>query len=302
MNTDDLKLFATVMERGSFAAAARALDLDPSQVSRAVAALEGELGFRLFQRSTRKLSPTEAGAIYFERTRLVLSELEQAQVQAADTTGAPSGNMRITTSVAFGQRWLVPRVAGLRRAYPRLNLDLVLTDANVDLIAERIDLAIRLGPRVDSGFISTLLMPTSYRVVASPSYVRKVGRSSLKSPEQLANHDCVLLPLSGYRSLWLFRDRAHASGAVGEVHVHGNLTISTPLGVYHAVLDGLGPGLLADWVVADALASGELVELFPKLQFTATDFETAVRLMYPSRAYLPSKVRAVIDFLKGQVR
>jgi DNA-binding transcriptional LysR family regulator len=302
MNFDQLKTFMLVMERGSFAQAARVLNVDPSNISRTITALEDSLGFRLFQRTTRKLAPTEAGALYFERTRNLLQEFETARLQANDANAAPSGVLRMTTSVAFGQRWLVPRIAALRKAYPSLALDLLLTDANVDLIAERIDLAIRLGPRVDSGFISTVLMPTQYRVVASPAYLRKHGKP--KSPEELAQRDCVLLPMAGYRNRWIYKARELKTANVettSEVHVHGSLVISTPLGVYQAVLDGLGPALLADWVIQESLDSGALIDLFPKLQFTATDFDTAVRFLYPSRAYLPNKVRATIDFLKGQV-
>jgi DNA-binding transcriptional LysR family regulator len=300
MDLDNIKIFVAVMQQGSFAQAARQLEMDPSIVSRSIAALEAEFGFRLFQRSTRKLSPTESGAIYFAHVSQIISELDQARTLAADANSKPTGSMRITTSVAFAQLWLIPRLPRLKEALPELKLDIVISDANIDLIAERIDLAIRLGPRVDSGFVSTTLMPTRYKVLASPAYLKKINKSlTLKQPKDIEHHNCVLLSLSGYRAKWLYR--TYKTAQVNELHVHGTLTLSTPLGVLEAVRSGMGPAMLADWMIQPLLDSGELIDVFPKHQFTATDFETAVRLMYPSRAYLPNKVRAVIDFLKTTV-
>ncbi|MGL4573682.1 MAG: LysR substrate-binding domain-containing protein, partial [Burkholderiaceae bacterium] len=292
MNLESLKVFAAVMQQGSFAAAARSTGLDPSQVSREIAALEHALGVRLFQRTTRKLAPTEAGALYYERTRAAVEELERAKQVARDATAKPSGTLRVTSSVSFGQKWLVPRLASLRKAHPDLGIDILLTDAVVDLVAEQIDVAVRLGPRTDSGMIGTLLMPTRYYVVASPAYLRQHG--ALNNPQELGQRDCLLLPLGTYATRWLFKD---AHGAVGEVPVHGSITLSTALALHQAALDGLGPALLANWIVQEDLASGRLVDLFEHYRVTATDFETAVRLMYPSRAYLPLKVRAFIDFM-----
>lgn len=300
MEIETLKTFAAVMQQGSFAAVARAQNVDPSVISRAIATMESELGFRLFQRTTRKLSPTEAGAIYFERIRHALEELDQAKLQAADASAEPRGTLRVTASVTFGQKWLVPKLATFRKRYPSLALDLLLTDTNVDLVAERIDVAVRLGPRVDSGMVGTLLMPTRYYVVASPAYVKRHGRPS--TPIEIASHDCLLLPLSGYRTRWIFRDQRVRGKPTKDVSVpvHGSLTISTALGLHQAALDGLGPALLANWVIEDDIARGRLIDLFPDHRVTATDFETAVRLLYPSKAYLPLKVRAFIDFLKSQ--
>lgn len=295
MDLEALKIFAAVMQQGSFAAVARATGTDPSQISRTVAALEHTLGVRLFQRTTRKLSPTEAGALYYERTRTAIEDLERARQIARDATERPSGTLRVTASVSFGQRWLVPRLPALRKAHPTLRIDMLLTDAVVDLVAEQIDVAVRLGPRTDSGMVGTLLMPTRYRVVASPAYLRRHGK--LRAPQQLSERDCLLLPLSNYATRWLFKD---AQGSITEVPVHGSITLSTALALHQAALDGLGPALLANWVVDEDIAAGKLVDLFAAHHVTATDFETAVRLLYPSRAYLPLKVRAFIDFMKAQ--
>jgi DNA-binding transcriptional LysR family regulator len=297
MDLETLKTFAAVMQQGSFAAVARLQDADPSQISRSIAALEQELGVRLFQRTTRKLAPTEAGALYYERTRSAIEELERAQQVARDASARPSGTLRVTTSVSFGQRWLVPRLPALRKQHPQLGIEMLLTDAVVDLVAEQIDVAVRLGPRVDSGMVGTTLMPTRYYVVASPAYLRRHGRP--RTPQDLAQHDCLLLPLAGFRTRWVFKDK---QAKITEVPVHGNIVLSTPLALHQAALDGLGPSLLAHWNVEQDVQDGRLVSLFPHYQVTATDFDTAVRLMYPSRAYLPLKVRAFIDFMKAQAK
>jgi DNA-binding transcriptional LysR family regulator len=296
MDVEALKIFAAVMQQGSFAAVARASSTDPSQISRTIAGLEQALGVRLFQRTTRKLTPTEAGALYYERTRSAIEELERAQQVARDATTRPTGTLRVTASVSFGQKWLVPRLPALRKLHPTLGIDMLLTDAVVDLVAEQIDVAVRLGPRVDSGMVGTVLMPTRYYVVASPAYLKRHGKP--RTPLDLAKHDCLLLPLAGFRTRWLFKD---ARDQITEVPVRGSITLSTALAIGQAALDGLGPALLSHWIVEDEIARSRLVNLFPNHRVTATDFETAVRLMYPSRAYLPLKVRAFIDFMKAQV-
>lgn len=169
MDIQQLRTFVEVVHQGSFAAAARLLDLAPSAVTRSVAALEEELGVRLMQRTTRKLSLTDAGAAYYEQVRGVLEGLERASDEARATTGEVRGTVRITTSVGYGQAVVVPLLPALHERHPGLEIDLLLTDAIVDLVSERVDLALRLGPVMDSSLVGLRLAPTRYCVVASPS-------------------------------------------------------------------------------------------------------------------------------------
>lgn len=296
MELDAIKIFVDVMRYGSFAAVARQHAVDPSSISRTIAILEDQLGFRLFQRTTRRLVATEPAAMYFERIQPVLSELEQVRDEARDVVAEPSGRLRLTTSVAFGTTCVVPLLPRLRAKYPQLELDLLLSDTVLDLIAERVDLAIRLGPRLDSGLVGTQLMRTRYRVCASPEYVAR--SLAMKKPEALAAVDCLLFPFPGYRTLWRFRGK---KGTIVEVSVKGSVVISNALALLRAAQDGGGPVLLADWLVGPSLKVGSLVDLFPNYEATATDFDTAAWLLYPSRAYVPSKLRAVIDFLKANI-
>ena len=296
MDLDALRTFIDVARRGSFAAVARERSVDPSSVSRQIAVLESDLGFRLFDRTTRRLSPTEAGRVYHDRVAGLVEELTLAREVGADVLAAPKGRLRVTASVAFGERWLMPRIASFRRAYPKLDLDLVLSDGVVDIAAEGIDVGIRLGTRMTGPLVATRLFPTRYRVVASPDYIERYGHPH--APKDLAENDCLVFPLPGYRSLWRFRS---GERVVAEVEPRAVLTISNALALRRAALDGLGIALLADWTIGADIKEGTLVDLFPALDASAADFDTAAWIVYPSRSYVPAKTRTFIDHLKGSV-
>ena len=292
MDTRSLRLICDVARLGSFAAAARRHGMDPSSVSRAVALVEDELGLRLFQRTTRRLTPTEAGAIYLRHADSLADGLDLAKEEAAAVSGTPTGTLRLTASVAFSQVCVVPLLGRFRALYPNLGVELLATDATLNLVADGVDLAIRLGPPLDSDGVVTRLMATRYRVCAAPSYLSTAP--PLADPETLTDHRCVLFALPGFRH-WRFRDR---SGHLTEVAVAGDIAVSSALAVRGAARSGLGPALLADWMIHDDLATGRLVDVLPDWEVTATTFDTAAWALYPSRLFLPAKVRAAIDFLK----
>jgi len=296
MDISVLQLFVEVMRQRSFAAVARDRNLDPSSVSRAIAGLEEELGVRLFQRTTRQLSPTEAGIAYFERIEPLVEEMQQAIAIATDISGQPKGVLRITTSTSFGKKCVVPLLPAFQAKYSDLTVDLLLTDAVVDLVAERIDLAIRLGLFSDSTLIAQQLMRTYYFVCASPQYLKKCGQ--LKKPSDLENHNCLLFPLEGFRSRWIFRDR---NDDESEILVQGRTTISNAIALQQCAIAGMGLALLPNWLIDEDLQTGSLINVFPDYDVTATDFSTAAWLIYPSRAYVPLKVRVFIDFLKNSI-
>ena len=294
MDTALLRTFVDVVHLGSFAEVARRHNVDPSQVSRAVATLEEQVGARLFQRSTRRLEPTEAALRFLERVEPMVQELDAAIAEAGDSTSELRGTLRITASAAFGVRGLGPMLAPFREQHPKIVLDLVLSDQVLDLLVERIDIAVRLGPKLDTGLLGTRLMATRYRVLASPAWIAKHGRPA--QPAALSGIGVLAFPLAGFRERWRFRD---ASGTVEEVRVQPNLLASNGLSLLQAAVDGLGPTLLTDWLSRDERAAGTLVDLFPDHHATATDFDTGVWLLYASRQYLPLKVRAFIDFAKA---
>lgn len=291
-----LELFIDVVRHGSFAAAAREHNLDPSSVSRAISGLEDELGLRLFQRTTRKLSPTEAGMNYFARVEPLVQELQAVHEFTADATGAPRGTLRVSASFSFGHRCIVPHLASFQKKYPDLTVELHLSDAIVDLVADRFDLAVRLGRPTDSTLIAQRLMRTKYYVCASPGYLKNAP--PLRDPKDLSRHNCLLFPLPGFRSSFRFRQK---NGKELVVPITGKTIISSGSALEECAKRGMGVALLAGWLVEDDLKTGKLVDLFPRHQVTATDFETSAWLVYPSRAYVPLKVRAFIEFLKAEV-
>jgi len=295
LDLDLLKTFAAVANRGSFAAVARDEGVDPSSVSRRVATLEDMLGLMLFERTTRRLALTEAGRIYLDRIGPGIDALEEATDVARDAMTEPSGLLRITSSVAFGERWLTPRLAGFRTAYPRVDIELRLSDAVVDIAAEGIDLALRLGPRVEGSFVTAKLFDVRYHAVAAPTYLD--GRSLPKRPADLAEHDGITFALPGFGSVWRFRSGPEAD--VAEVAPRSTLAISSALGIRRAALDGLGVALLADWTVADDLAGGRLVDVLPGYEGSATRFDTSAWILYLNRSYVPARLRAFIEHLRA---
>lgn len=295
MNLEHLRTFVEVVRQGGFAAAARALDREPSKVTRAISALEAELGVRLLRRSTRQLALTEGGETYLAQVMPLLSELDQAAEQLRSGSAQLQGVVRITASVAFGQTVLMPLLPSLHRQHPALELDLLFSDAVVDLLAHRVDIALRLGPAVDSSLIGQRLRSVRFQVVASPAYLQQHGHPA--HPAALAQRDCLRFALPGYRTQWSFRTQAGA--AVEEVQVDGWLIASTAMALRQAALDGLGPALLGDWLVGEDLAAGRLVELFPQYEVTATQFDTALWLLYANREHLlPRRVQVVLAFLR----
>ena len=293
MNTDALQTFVEVVRRGSFAAVARDRNTDPSSISRTIATLEDELGLRLFHRSTRRLAPTAAGLIYFDRVEALVEELERAKLQALDASGRPKGTLRLASPVSFAQLNIVPLLPEFAALYPDLNLELILTDARLDLLEERIDIALRIGESNDKGVVAKRLAPMVARVCASPAYLKRHGRPS--TPTDLEQHNCLLLSLPGFSDRWRF---TAPDGLSLEVPVHGQLHTSNAMVLKTCALAGMGVILQARWIVGRELRDGTLVDLFPEFDVTSSTLESpAVWLLHPSRTYMPLKVRVLAEFL-----
>jgi DNA-binding transcriptional LysR family regulator len=293
MDLDDLTLFAETARFGSFAAVAKARGTDPSTISRRLAALEDRLGLRLFQRTTRSLSLTEAGDLYLSRAVPLIEELTRIGAEARETRAHPTGTLRFTASVTFGQAMILPLLPAFRAAYPEVLLECLFTDQNLDLVAERIDLAIRLAPAIEGDVVAARLMTTCYRVVASPDYL--ASAPPLTRPEDLAAHKLLLFTIRPFRTRWLFRD---ATGTQ-EIPVKGDITISPAGAILDAALAGLGVALLPNYLTDPLITEGRLTRLFPTHDVTATSFDTGAWAVYPSRSFLPAKTRAMIDFLSA---
>lgn len=297
MNLELISTFAEIVSRGSLAAVARQRSANPSTISRMVTSLEKELGFRLLQRNTRNLSLTEAGELYLKRVEPLLLEMENARDQAANLSSLPSGYLRLTASLAFGQVCLLPLLPKFRATFPDIRIEMILCDMNLDPVSNQIDLSVRLGHDVSGDLVSTKLFATKYRICASPAYVKAQG--PLLHPEDIARHRCLLFDLPDFRKTWMMRNK---HGVVTEVAVSGDIIISSALALKQAALDGLGPALLANWMTDTELKDGTLVDLLPDHSVAAASYDTAAWLLYSNRKYLPQKVRVTIDFLKQHLR
>ncbi|MEM8731661.1 MAG: LysR substrate-binding domain-containing protein [Pseudomonadota bacterium] len=294
MHISSLKTVLLVQQIGSIAGAARLLDMDASTVSRIVAGVEQDVGLRIFDRTTRRIRPTEAGMIYLNRIRPLIDDLDAAGEAAQSASATPRGLVRMTASVAFAIEMIVPLLRDFHTRYPDITVELLPSDANLDLLDHGLDLAIRLAAAPAGDLISTRVMSTRYRVVASPSYVKRSG--PLPTPGALTERNCLRFALPDFRNRWVFRPKTGTE--VTAVQVQGSTLISNALALRDAARAGLGISLLADWLIGEDLRTGALVDLLPTWDCTATSFETGAFLLYPSRAHLPQKTRVMIDFLK----
>lgn len=295
MDTKLFDCFLEVTRAGNFAGAARSLGIDPSAVSRAISQLETELGARLFQRTTRRLTLTEAGELFRRRIEGVVSEIAQIQDELTQEDELPRGRVCITTSVAFGQTCLVPLLDQFFSTYPDIELELKLTDHNADLVAERVDFALRLTPAPEQDVVAAKLMRTHYRVCANPTYLKTNRPSEISDISELST---ICFDIPEYRRSWLFK----FEDSITEVPIKPKLVISNALSVRDATRAGLGVALLPNWLIQEDLADGCLIDLFPEHEVTATEFDTAAWIIYPSRAFLPRKTRLTIDFFRDNIR
>jgi DNA-binding transcriptional LysR family regulator len=285
--TLELTVFASVVKHSSYAKAAEELKLSPSGVSRIVTRLEERLGARLLQRTTRKLSLTEAGALFHARCAQILVDLVDAEAEVHKTALHPRGTLRLSASVVFGRRYLAPLLTQLTARFPELSFDLQLTNRFVDLVEEGIDLAIRIGALADSRLIARRLCTNRRILVASPNYLK--ARGTPKQPSDLAGHECVIF------SGWSRATEWKLIGPDGPltVEVAGRIASNNVDMVTDAAKAGLGITVGPTLSVSSALLSGELVQVLPGYTFEPT----AVFAVYPSARQLSTKVRAVVDFL-----
>jgi DNA-binding transcriptional LysR family regulator len=285
--TYELVVFHSVVKHASYAKAAEDLTLSPSGVSRIVTRLEERLGVRLVQRTTRKLSLTEAGAAFHARTSQILLDLADAEAELQTAQLRPRGTLKATASVVFGQLYLGPLIPELLAHFPELSIDLSLTNRFVDLVDEGIDLAIRIGSLTDSRLIARRLCNNKRVLVATPGYLRQHGTP--KSLADLRDHDCILFTAFAKPREW----RLIGPEGPATVNVSGRLATNNVEVASTAAKQGLGITVGATLSVGKALLSGELVRVLPEYEFEPT----AVFAVYPSARQLSTKVRATVDFL-----
>jgi DNA-binding transcriptional LysR family regulator len=283
-----LATFARVVELGSFARAADRLSVSTSAVSRQVAELEAHLDARLLNRTTRRLSLTEAGQAFYERCVQLLADLEETESSVRAAAVEPKGTLRITCGVAFGERYLAPAIADFAARHPQVSFDLDLSDRAVDLVEEGLDLAIRIGPVGHQALVSRRIGTTQFVCCASPAYL--AHRPAPATPADLEHHDCLGYTYAAVTSAWTFesRDGTRHAPRITPRHKTNNGRMLAELAAA-----GLGIVLEPDFIVAPEVRCGRLLRLLPEYQPP----RSPIAAVYPSRRHLSAKVRTCVDFL-----
>jgi DNA-binding transcriptional LysR family regulator len=282
-----LTAFVRVVDSGGFSAAGRHLNMSTTMVSNHVQSLEDRLGARLLNRTTRKVSLTEIGRIYYDRCTQILADIEQADDIAGAMQSTPRGTLRVYTATHIIP-FIAPVVGEFLATYPDVKVDLTMGEGAIDIVDERFDVAIRLTPPPDSSLIVRSLATWRHVLCCSPSYLEKHPRPQQLS--ELAQHNCVRHALYPFEDGWHFVDR---KGAPAVVQISGNLVTNSGETLRLAALEGVGISLAAGFLVHDDLESGRLIRLLPEYR----PVEMSMNAVYPHRHHLSAKVRTFIDLL-----
>ncbi len=280
--------FVRVAEAGSFAEAARRWGRSKAVVSKYIAQLEQHLGVRLFQRTTRRLSLTDAGRSYLPRCQQILSLLAESESQLRAGHSAAAGELRITAPPGFMYRHRRAAISDFLRRYPAVSLTMDLSARMLDLVEERIDVAIRLTRPADSSLVARRLAPAPLVLVASPAHLAAAGAP--RHPRELAGRPCLRDSNFRFHPRWPLR----AGGRAIAVEVRGPVTVNSPLLVRELALDGLGIGLVPELLVEEDLAAGRLVELLPG----SVDTSWSIWAVSSQRRLLPARARLFIEHLR----
>ncbi|GGH66764.1 LysR family transcriptional regulator [Comamonas phosphati] len=282
-----MRVFTSVVDTGSFVAAAAELAMSKASVSRYMSDLEARLGVRLMRRTTRKLSLTDEGAVFLARCREILAGIDESEAEISTRAVSASGLLKVSVPVSFGLKHLAPLWSDFLAAHPGLSLDVHLEDRVVDLVGEGFDIAIRIARLPDSSLVSRKIATTRLIVCAAPEYLRR--RGTPQHPSELAQHDVI-----GY-SLLSMGDQWNFTGAEGPVSVrvrprfwtnNGNTSVA-------AAVRGAGIDLQPTFLIEQELSSGQLIEILPRYR----SLELGIYAVYPTRKFVLPKVRAWLDFV-----
>jgi DNA-binding transcriptional LysR family regulator len=288
MAVSDLRALVQVVERGGFAAAAKDLGLTPSAVSKLITRLEGRLGVRLLHRTTRRLALTSEGETYHLRARDILAAIDDVEAEVSRAGQRPRGRLRVNCVPAFALHQLVRDIPFFMKMNPDIELDLTITDRVIDLLAENADVAIRTGPIEESSLVARKIGEVRRELFASPEYLAQRGVPA--KPEQLREHNCIVLKISAHSQRWPFRDR----GEVKFIDVGNRISVDNGECALRLAVAHGGIVRLADLIVADAIREGKLTSV---LKESAMAEPVPLSAVYPQGRHRMPKVRAFLDFL-----
>jgi len=286
----DMKLFVQAVLSGSLSAAGRELGFSPAVGSKRMSRLEAALGTRLLQRSSRRLSLTEEGALYFERCQAILLDVANAEAELGKGQAEARGLLRVSSPVALGRHYIGPALARFASQHPALQVQLSLNDEVVDVIASGFDCVVRIGANSDSRLVARKLADNRRVICASPAYLAERGQP--RAPADLSQHSCILMqPSSAMHADWHLH--SDETGGNQTVRVHGDWLTNNGEQAHDWAIAGLGLVRRSIWDVAPALASGSLIEVLADW----SNDSAPIHAMYPSRRHLPLRTRLFIDFL-----
>lgn len=288
----DIAMFVRVVELGSFSAAAEASGYTPSGISRMVARIEDRLGTRLLHRTTRRLSLTPEGELFLKQARHFLALEEAVEAELSSGPGEPRGHLRVNCGTAFARHKLTPLLPRFLETYPRITVDLSVCDHRIDPVKEQVDVTIRVGDLRDSDLIAVRLGTVRRVIVASPTYLAANGTPS--TPGDLSQHACLLLSGFSQQAVWPMLE----DGVLKDVRVAGPVASDSADVLLHMAMEGIGIVRLGDFLGAEAMARGDLVEILQGQH--DDDPKPLTALILPNRQNI-RRVRALVDFLKAEL-
>lgn len=279
--------FVRVVETGSFSGAARQLGVGQPAVSKTIAQLEDRLQVRLLVRSTHALSPTDAGVRFYERAKMAIREVDEAELEARGAGAGLTGRLRVSAATTFARLLIVPRLPGFLASHPSLDMDLILDDRVIDLVSEGMDMALRIGALADSTAVARKMASGRRSVVATAAYLARAGTP--KTPADLIHHHALVYSQLG--DAWTFEK----DGAETCVTVRGRLRVSAAEGVRAAVLADMGLAVASDWMFTPELASGAVQRVLPDWTLPPLDLWA----LFPTGRMASAKARAFANFVEG---
>jgi DNA-binding transcriptional LysR family regulator len=287
-----IEVFIEVAKAASFSDAARRLNISKGNVTKHVAWLEKSLGTQLLVRTTKSVGMTDAGLALLERGQTLLEQMSQTEAYLRNSAGGSFGVLRVGTPPSFGAHHLIPVITSFAMEYPDIQVNLYLDDGSVDLVAQRLDLTIRIAQALkDTSYIGVKLAHIAQCLVASPSYLSRCGVP--QTIEDLREHDCLVNILKSPNGLWVFDNEAESRSVEPRASIRANF--GEPL--LHAARLGQGISMHPQYMIEDLIKSGELVVVLPEIPPVGLD----IYAMYPSQRHLPSRVRTFLEFLKTRI-
>lgn len=287
-----MRIFVAVVQNGSLSSAGRQLGLSPASVSRHIGALEESLGTRLINRTSRKLTLTEAGELYYAKVGEILQQVLEANDSVAQLQTHPRGTLRVHSRVLVGHLHVVPALPDYLARYPEVKVELSMSNQVIDVVEQNVDVDIRIGKLVDSSLVARKLAGSERFLVATPGYL--AAHPPLARPDDLARHNCMTYRVHVGRTIWRFLD---ARGVLEEIPVAGSFATDNGYALLTATQAGIGIALMPDWSVRDDLAAGRLVRLLPEYRVSYIDFDNGIYAVFQKSRHLSAKVRSFIDFL-----